>query len=445
MLGSEGEKRIDMSHNCDREFPSFFALDGGRLRWECRSGTNCRHLCPPQWRGRIGRVKCAALSTGRIGNGKLFTVILSLLLAAFSVATSHAAESKPNWQAEWERTVQAAKKEGSLSLYLFQGEGELGTVVQLFQKKYPEIDVVTTVGRGNTLAPRIMAERRAGKYLVDAYISGVTTVYEVFYRAKILDSVRAALILPEVIDESKWWLGQHQYVDPENRYIFVYLGNVGQYVSYHTKSLEAGEIRSYWDFLQPKWKGKILSRDPKISGSQRIGLRIFYYTPELGAEFIRRLYGEMNVTLTQEIRQATDWLANGKFAICFFCSEILKAKAQGLAVDEFHTAKWKESRAISAGNMGSIALPSQPPHRNAARLFVNWLLSREGQTALQRTANTPNNSEESLRTDIPKDMVRSEVRRIDGVKYILADKPEYMDMAPMQGIVEKALAQSKKR
>ena len=147
-----------------------------------------------------------------------------------------------------------------------------------------------------------------------------------FIARKILDSVRAALILPEVIDESKWWLGQHHYIDPENQYIFVYVGNVGEYVSYHTKSVEAGEIRSYWDFLQPKWKGKILSRDPKISGSQRIGLRGFYHTPELGAEFIRRLYGEMDVTLTQEIRQATDWLANGKFAICFFCSEILKVK-----------------------------------------------------------------------------------------------------------------------
>jgi iron(III) transport system substrate-binding protein len=369
-------------------------------------------------------------------------VVVSFILG-FWVTTSHAAEPKPNWQVEWEKTVQGAKKEGRLSLYLFQGEGELGSVAQLFQKKYPEINVVTTVGRGNTLAPRIMAERRAGKYLVDTYISGVTTAYEVFYRAKILDSVRAALILPEVIDESKWWLGQHQYVDPENRYIFLYLGNVGEYVSYHTKSVDAGEIRSYWDFLQPKWKGKILSRDPKISGSQRIGLRIFYHTPELGAEFIRRLYGEMDVTLTQEIRQATDWLANGKFAICFFCSEILKVKAQGLPVDEFRTAKWKESRAISAGNMGSVVLPSQPPNPNAARVFVNWLLSREGQTALQRAANTPYNSEESLRTDIPKDMVRSEVRRVDGVKYILVDKPEYIDMAPIYETVAKALGQTK--
>ena len=45
----------------------------------------------------------------------------------------------------------------------------------------------------------------------------------------------------------------------------------------------------------------------------------------------------------------------------------------------------------------------------------------------------------------PKDMVRSEVRRVDGVKYLLVDKPEYIDMAPIYEIVEKALVQAKKR
>jgi hypothetical protein len=112
-------------------------------------------------------------------------------------------------------------------------------------------------------------------------------------------------------------------------------------------------------------------------------------------------------------------------------------------VDEFRTAQWKEVRAISAGNKGSVVLLSQPPHPNAARLFVNWLLSREGQIAFQRTTNTPTNSEESMRVDIPKDMVRSEVRRVEGVRYLLAEKPEFMDMAPILEIVTKAQAQSK--
>jgi hypothetical protein len=196
-------------------------------------------------------------------------VVVSLIFG-FCITGSHAAEFKPNWQAEWERTVQAAKKEGGLNLYLFQGEGELGAMAQQFQKKYPEINVTVTPGRGNTFAPKIMAERRAGKYLVDAYIAGATTAYEVLYRAKILDSVRAALILPEVIDESKWWLGQHHYIDAENRYIFVYLGNVGEYVSYHTKSAEPSEIRSTGISCSPSGKeefSRAIRKSPEASAS----------------------------------------------------------------------------------------------------------------------------------------------------------------------------------
>jgi len=90
-----------------------------------------------------------------------------------------AALPKPSWQSEWEKTVQGAKKEEKLSLYLYGGEGELSATAQLFQKKYPDIHVTTVTGRGSQLAPRIMAERRAGKFLVDVYIGGSTTPYEV--------------------------------------------------------------------------------------------------------------------------------------------------------------------------------------------------------------------------------------------------------------------------
>src|SRR5215468_7946143 len=92
-----------------------------------------------------------------------------------------AIESKHDWQSEWEKTIQGAKKEGKLSLYLYQGEGELGAVAQTFQKKYPEISVTTVTGRGNQLGPKIMAERRAGKFLADAYIAGLTSTYELLY------------------------------------------------------------------------------------------------------------------------------------------------------------------------------------------------------------------------------------------------------------------------
>ena len=356
-----------------------------------------------------------------------------------------AAETKEGGPAEWERTVAGAKKEGRLSLYLYLGDGELQGVAQAFQKKFPDIAVSTVTGRGNELGPRIMAERRAGKYLADVYIGGPTTPYTVFYRAKVLDPIRQAFILPEVADESKWWERRHHYIDPENKYIFVFVGSAsGGYVSYNSKLVNPHEFNSYWDLVQSKWKGKILSKDPKVSGSQRIGVRMFYYTRELGPDFLRRLYSEMDVVLTQEIRQATDWLANGKFWICFFCSDIRKAKQQGLPVDEFMTARWKEAPAISAGSTGSVVLLNQAPHPNAAKLFINWLLSREGQVVYQKVANTPINSEESMRSDIPKETIPPADRRLEGVKYMLFDRPEFMEMKPIYELLDRAMAERKK-
>ncbi len=356
-----------------------------------------------------------------------------------------AGEARAAWQVEWERTVQAANKGGKLSLYLYQGDGELEAVARAFQKKYPEIVVTKVIGRGNQLGPRIMAERRAGKYLADVYIGGPTTPYSVFYPARVLEPIRSALILPEVVDESKWWEGRHHYIDPENKYIFVFVGSAsGSYVSYNSKLVNSLEFNSYWDLVQSRWKGKILSKDPKVSGSQRIGIRMFYYTRELGPEFLRRLYSEMDVVLTQEIRQATDWLANGKFAICFFCSDIRKARQQGLPVDEFITGQWKETQAISAESTGSAVLLNQAPHPDAAKLFINWLFSREGQTAYQKATNTPINSEESMRNDIPKEMIPAEDRRLEGVKYMLFDRPEFMDMKPIYEFFDRAMAETKK-
>lgn len=378
------------------------------------------------------------------GQLPLVCLLLGILLVA-STAAAMAAEQKEDWQAEWERTIAAAKKEGKLSLYLYQGDGELEAVAQVFQKKYPEVAVTTVMGRGNLLGPRIMAERRAGKYLADVYISGPTTPYTVFYTAKVLDPLPEALILPEVTDTSKWLEGRHHYIDPENKYIFTFVGRASAgYVSYNSRLVNPGDFNSYWDLVQPKWKGKVLSKDPKVSGSQRIGVRILYYTPGLGSEFLRRVYSEMDVVLSQDIRQSTDWLANGKFSICFFCSDIRRAKQQGLPVDEFATARWKEPPAVSAGSSGSLVLLNQAPHPSAAKLFINWLLSREGQIAYQKVSNTPINSEESMRIDIPKDVISPEYRRVDGVKYLLSDRPEYMEMKPIYDVLDRALAEKKK-
>ena len=70
---------------------------------------------------------------------KTLTQISTFIFVALWVATAHAAESKPNWQTEWERTVKAAEEEGQLTVYV-SGYGAL-IDSGIFQKAYPKIKV----------------------------------------------------------------------------------------------------------------------------------------------------------------------------------------------------------------------------------------------------------------------------------------------------------------
>ena len=113
-------------------------------------------------------------------------------------------------------------------------------------------------GAGTDLTARITAERRAGKYLLDVYNGGGNSLYQMLYFGKMLDPIKPALILPEVLDATKWWEGKHKYADKDGQYIFVYEGNVaaGAGAGYNTQLLDPREYKTYWDFLNPKLKGQ---------------------------------------------------------------------------------------------------------------------------------------------------------------------------------------------
>jgi iron(III) transport system substrate-binding protein len=201
------------------------------------------------------------------------------------------------------------------------------------------------------------------------------------------------------------------------------------------------EINSFWDLVQPRWKGKIEVRDIRVPGTGNVNSMFFYHNPQVGPKFISRLFGEMDVTLFRDIRQSIDWLATGKFAICFFCYpiEVLEARKQGLPVNEF--GLMKEGAAISS-YAGGVTFVKNAAHPNAAKVFVNWLLSREGQLASQRTGRGRVNSR---RMDIPKDMVSPEIQLIEGVKYLDVETPELSDIRLVLKVLEEALAEAEKK
>src|SRR5262245_36696242 len=154
------------------------------------------------------------------------------------LGTIATAGEAPKWKEDWERTLQAAKKEGQLSLYGGQ-EITHPEVLAAFNKEFPFIKVTATSGRGGDLVARIVAERRADKYLADVMASGPNGP-RMLYLGKALDPIAAAFILPEVTDTSKWYGGKHWYADPENQYIFIYEGTLNSTgLSYNTKLKKA--------------------------------------------------------------------------------------------------------------------------------------------------------------------------------------------------------------
>ena len=333
-------------------------------------------------------------------------IALGVVLSFVLLAIGYGAEPKQPWQQEWEKIVAAAKKEGEVRLW---GDQEIThpDIVAAFAKEYSFIKAVTVTGRVGELMPRIIAERRAGKHLADLYSGGLggRSFFD-FHKAGVLDPIKPVLILPDVIDGSKWLNGEHFYADSEKQFVFMYEGSVaGVGLHYNTGLVDPKEFKSYWDLLNPKWKGKILLYERVGVGSPSV-VR-YYHNAQIGPDFVRRLLSEMDITVSQDRRQSSDWLASGKFPICIDCGDTDRAKKQGLPVNEFPHANLKEaSYEVSTSGNSGLALINNTPNPNAARVFINWFLSRSGQTVWQMVMNTKVlEPSDTMRIDVPNDAV----------------------------------------
>ncbi len=348
-----------------------------------------------------------------------------------------AGESKPVWEPEWRENVEAAKKEGQVTIY--HSRGPFDKVFEEFNKRHPAIKIVSVIGRGGDLITRMMAERRAGKYLADMYLGSSGTPLDVLYPAKVLEPISNLLILPEVRERSHWFRGQHHFADPEGKYIFVFEGVVRSDMAYNTKLVDPKEFSSYWDLLKPKWKGKIAAMDPKLAGFPSGLLQFAYHHPELGPGFLRQLFGEMDITLSREGRQLVDWLAVGKFAIALgpSASEVQFGMKQGLPFARFEPRAFKEGIYMRA-TQGSLSVMSQLPHPRATRVLVNWLLSREGQTHYQREFLRID-PVFSLREDVPPDPTVEPYRPKPGDKFMSVYRAEFRELEGAFKVIDEAM------
>lgn len=356
-----------------------------------------------------------------------------LFLSAFSQ------RANADWKEEWEKTLRAAEKEGEVTLYGAYRSGVREAVLE-FSKAYPKIKLNHVAGSGSELANKVMAEKRANKHLVDIAVGGAGTMVLVYFKGGLLEAMRSAFILPEVNDPSHWWGKRHQYADPEGAFVLMAQGDVNNRLgAYNTKLLKPSEVQSWWDLLNSKWKGKIVITDPKSRGN--IGnWRYLYYNPELGPNFIRKLLGETDIVFSSNERQMMDWVASGKHSIYVMAKDedIDLATKQGLSIGTLESQK--ETPELGTGS-GHISYFKNALHPNAARVYINWFLSREGQTAWQKYTGG-----NSFRADIPKEMLPKGSAQAprEGQKYIFTSHPQYEDIKPLRKLVEEILAARRK-
>jgi len=163
----------------------------------------------------------------------------------------------------------------------------------------------------------------------------------------------------------------------------------------------------------------------------------------LGAEFLRRLHAETDMTIVRSNEQMMDWLSAGKFAFGIGARDVDTAMIQGLPLSQFTPGSLKEGSSVTAYN-GTLSYFNRAPHPNAAKVAINWLLSREGQTTWLDANQRTGGLYDSLREDISKEKVNERARRIKGAKFLWLNPAWIDDLDAIRDIIKKALASAGK-
>ena len=361
-------------------------------------------------------MKALVRRTARRNYSCAFAAIVVSLLALHSEVSS--GQAPANWQSDWDATQRAAEKEGRLIIYGPTGADQQQLYTQVFQQAFPKIKVNYTPGRMSEVISRIMAEQRAGVRQVDLVLGGTDILLGTLKDKGLLQPIRPSLVLPEVLDVSAWFKGKLWFADREEKFIPMWRAVPYTAACINTNLVKANELKSYWDLLQSKWKGKIVSQDLRI-GSARNQMYTVYFRKDLGPDYLKRLYGEMDVTISRNLPQIADWLAGGKFAVAIGGVDCDDLAAKGLPVVPIH---FEGIAAVGAGTDPASWLASSP-NTNAARVFLNWILSRDGQVQFQKLTR-----ENSLRVDIPKEGIVHPFSILDPKReYLFTGLEEYKD------------------
>jgi iron(III) transport system substrate-binding protein len=316
--------------------------------------------------------------------------------------------AQERWEKQWNQVLESGQKEGKVVVATSPDE-VMREIAAKFKARYG-ITVEHLAGRSTETIERLRRERAAGITTVDIFMSGIENMVWELYPEKFIDPLKPLLLLPEVTDSAKWKKRKVPFVDPEEKYVVQPFSSVSEMLFINTDHVRREEMRSARDLLNPKWREKISTDDPTVTGSGLTRASIFY--AQLGEEFVKQLYVKQKPIRSRDRRQYIDWLARGTYPICLNCREydmrvLLKENFPLLEIFEL-----SDVRTWVAPGPWNIAVANKAPHPNAAAVFANWMLSKEGLEIYSRGAGSV-----TVRNDVDESFLRREIIPRPGVNY----------------------------
>jgi iron(III) transport system substrate-binding protein len=283
----------------------------------------------------------------------------------------------------WDRIVADAHTESTLVLN--NGAGSAGqALLDVFQSKYPWLQVQSTTLAASQFAPRVLTEQRNGLYAWDLLLlAGFNTTERSLAPGGAVGDVRPLLgdLPPDVKDDSKWAGGFAWYRSDTSPDSLVTDLPVTWGVYVNRDNVPASDLSSISQLADPKFKGKLVIYNPTLAnaGSQSLA-NILAHTDEA---FVNKLLVDQGAVQTADANQAAQFLTEGRYPIALGVSapalEPFISQGVGKNVEPLREVANQYVRA------GGVTVLKNAPHPNAIKVFLSWFLSQEGQSAWNKS------------------------------------------------------------
>jgi iron(III) transport system substrate-binding protein len=268
------------------------------------------------------------------------------------------------------KLVEAARKEGEITAYGNLDLAATQTILDAFMKKYPFVRANPVRVSGAGIITRIDAEMRAGKALADVIDSGQLGMLALIEK-KIFaryHSPQREFFRDAFKDKEGYWTA--------------YMTNV-MVTAYNTRLVKKEEAPAKIDdLLKPRWKGKLAMDSQSYVW---FGAMLQFLGEEPGLRFMRRL-NEQELRHFRGRRLGTQLIAAGEFDMTVETNlnSVLSFAAQGAPL-------WFAPIQPLFFSPSLLFMAQGAPHPHAAALFVDYLLSEDGQRVIASVNRMPAN------------------------------------------------------